>query len=343
MLLFLLMSVSTALAVEIEGTGIAVIEDGNVKKAEDEAFNKALKNTLNRFFNSSNRPAGENIPEITEEFYRFITSYRILERKAEETEVTYRIMADIDDIAINNINYYIREATNSAVFEITGLPENEEMKERLLSTAKELFEQRRFTTKYNDDFLSGLPDVPSPADVIAAYSASLAQYLFMLSVNTSFEETGDLVYCTVELFTKPYSRKKEFNTIKVVSKAVNESRISCANEAFRSSAGKTLDYVRRELIKAPGVKTTDSNYEIRAVNFGKFIRVKTFMDFLKRREIISDYKIHTFSIDEVSFEVKSFFDRPQFIKNIRDLQEKHNYSLEDTEGEFLLDFTYRIE
>jgi hypothetical protein len=332
----------TASAVYINGSGSAVIQDNNLKQAEDLARDNALKNALRSYFANPSNLNSAQMPEITKEFFKFITGYKILSRSVQDFTVTYNISADIDDIALSNINHYIREATNSVVFYIMGNAKGEQ-KSDLLDEASSILEKNRFTIKYNSDFLAEIPDRPSPSDLITAFAGSQAQYLLVFTINSQMEPQDDVIRCETELLTKPISRGEEFSTIKVVKKTVQETEDLCASESFKAAANTTVEYIRKNIIKLPQSEVVDTDYNIKAVNFGKFSRVKTFIDFLQRRDILTSYKIKTYSIEEVVIEAETSFDRDSLLRNINSLREKFNYEMSSEGNELMLDFSYTAE
>ncbi|QAR33537.1 hypothetical protein EP073_09025 [Geovibrio thiophilus] len=323
----------------VEGSGSSVIHDGNVKAAEQNARESALKSAMRNFFSSADNTS---VPEITNEFLKFITRYKITSRYVRDNTVFCSVSADVDEIAMGNINYYIREATNSVVFDITGKLK-EDLKPALLKTASEVLQQYRFTASDNQNFLAEMPDNPKPEDMITAFASTPVQYLFVFTLNAATEPEGEIFSCEAELYVKPYSRDKEFPAVKVTGKAVQETDDLCITEAFRSSVIAAADYIRTNIIPLPETVNTVTKYSVKAVNFGKFADVKAFMDFLKRREIVKDYNIKTFSLEEAIFDADTVFSKDALLRNLDELKGRYGYTARIEGDELLLDFSAGAE
>jgi hypothetical protein len=332
-------SAQNAHAVFVEGSAGAVIHEGNVKAAEQAAREGALKNAMRNFFSSADNTS---VPEITAEFLKFITRYKITSRYVKDNTVFYSVSADVDEIAMGNLNYYIREATNSVVFDITGKLK-EDLKPTLLKTASEALQQYRFTAGNNQNFLAEMPDNPKQTDMLAAFSSGPAQFLFIFTLNASTKPEGEIFNCEAELYVKPYSRDKEFTAVKVTGKAVQETDDLCITEAFRSSVLTAADYIRTNFIPLPETVNTVTKYSVRAVHFSKFADVKAFMDFLKRREIVKDYNIKTFSLEEAIFDADTVFSRDSLLRNLDELKGRYGYTARIEGDELLLDFSAGAE
>ncbi len=326
-------------AVFAEGSGSSVIHEGNVKAAENSARENALKNAMRNFFSSADN---NSVPEITSEFLKFITRYKITSRYVKDNTVFYSVSADIDEIAMSNINYYIREATNSVVFDITGKLK-EDLRPSLLKTASEALQQHRFTAANNQDFLASMPDSPKAEDMITAFSTTPAQFLFIFTLSTDTKPEGEIFSCEAELYLKPYSRDKDYPAVKVTGKAVQETDDLCINEAFRTSVLTASDYIRTNMIPLPETVNTVTKYSVRAVSFSKFADVKEFMDFLKRREIFREYSIKTFSLEEAIFEADTVFSRDALLRNLNELKARYGYTARIEGDELLLDFSAGAE
>ncbi|GAB1537329.1 hypothetical protein ADMFC3_29600 [Geovibrio sp. ADMFC3] len=325
-------------AMFIEGRGSSVIHESNVKAADMNAKENALKNAMRNFFSSADNTS---TPEITNEFLKFITGYKIINRYVQDNTVFYVVSADMDEIAMGNLNYYIREATNSVVFEVAGNIKDD-IKPLLRKTAAEVLQQQRFTASNNQDFLAEMSDSPKPADMMAAFAVTPAQYLFIITVNPDTRQEGEIFSCDTEVYIKPYSRDKEFPAVKVTGKAIQETDDLCVAEAFRSSLFTAAEYIRTNLIPLPETVNTVTKYTVTAVNFGKFADVKDFMDFLKRREIFKDYSIKTFSLEEAIFEAETVFSRDSLLRNLEELKGRYGYSARFEGDELMLDFSAAV-
>lgn len=331
----LFISAEKALAVFMEGSGSSVIYDNNVKSAELKAKESALKNAVRNLFSSS---GDLSAPEVTDEFLKFITKYKIVSRSVSDNTVFYTVSADIDEIAMRNINYYISDATNSAVYYITG---NTGLAQRsdLLKEAGSVLGRYKFTTMRNIDFLALSGDTPAQEEIINAFSSSGSQFLFIFDITPSITKNGEIFNCETEVIVNLFSREKKFPSMKVTGKALDESEALCIQEAFKTSVASASEYIRKNLISLPKNSATLTTYTIQASDFAKFADVKSFMDFLKRRDILKDYSIKTFSIDEAVFEAQTVFSRESLMNNLNELRDRYGYSVEIDKDTLFLNFS----
>lgn len=337
--LLILLFTGFAFAAPVNGTGSSVIHEENIKEAEARARDNALKDAVRNYFTSS---GNSSVPEITPEFFKFFTSYKVTSRYVQDNTVFYNITADIDELAVSNISYYIKDATSSAVFDINGNI-NQATKTGFNKIAEGALTSFNFTLSHNADFAADLPRSPRQEDLINSFASTAAQFLINFTVTQSSTQESGSVNCETELLTKLFSRDKEYPLIKITTRAAQDTAEGCTAEAFRSAVYSSADYIRKNFVQLPEGAGTPTRYTVKAFNFGKFQDVQSFMDFLKRRAVFRDYSIKTFSLEEAVFEADTVFSKDSLMRNLLELKERYGYSARIDGNELLLDFSSRMQ
>jgi uncharacterized protein YozE (UPF0346 family) len=332
---FLLLFTVAAFASPITGSGSSVIHEENVKLAEKKAHENALKDAVRNYFISSGK---SSTPEITGEFFKFFNNYKIISKYVQDNTVFYNIVADIDELAVSNISYYIKDATNSAVFDINGNI-SQALKSGFTKVAEGVLTSFNFTLSSNADFIADLPKNPQQEELINSFATTSAQFLINFTANSQIIEDS----CEIELLTKIFSRDKEYPLIKITTRSVETDTDACLADAFKSAVYSSTDYIRKNIVPMPAGAGTPTKYTVKAVNFSKFQDVQSFMDFLKRRAVFRDYTIKTFSLEEAVFEADTVFSKDSLIRNLQDLKEKYGYEARIDGSEVFLDFSSKSQ
>lgn len=163
---------------------------------------KALLNALNNYFSrlKASRPNKE-IPDVTIEFFKFIKSYKIAERDYKDDHVNYTVLADVDDVALNDLMYFVKNVVNTAIYNLDGIILDVEMEKKINSSFKEY----KFDTKHQSEFQANLKDNSTAKEREAVFKANAAQYFMEMSAILESAAEGS---CTVVLTTRTFPRRK---------------------------------------------------------------------------------------------------------------------------------------
>jgi len=335
-----------AFAKSVPGYGAAVLNEKNsFYEIEEMAKKSALVNALVRYFKSVRKDSPElKLPAINDEYLKFIKSFKITKRYMKGHTVVYQILADIDDVSLSNISFYINKATNSVVFYIEGLPGDIAQTGLVEKEVTGILNKNSFTTADNENFQEDIYYKKNKTDIYKIFQQTGSQFLFAFDVKSKFEKTDEFVICDIDLITHIYSRDAEYKPILASTKSIKEVKSLCVEDALSNAMNKTISYVRKELVKLPQNNMEIQTYKIQAKGFGKFIRVKDFIDKLQNKKVIKKHRISSYAMNEVTFEVDSLFDKPSLINKIIDMTGEFNYQIVPSDKEeIILDFTFKPE
>jgi len=324
----------TANAYVIQGSSLKRVMNGNIVEADAEAREAALLNALHNYFNrlKENRPNKE-IPDVTTEFFKFIKSYKIANREYIDNSVRYTILADVDDVALNDLMYFVTNVVNTAVYNITGLSRELETNDKIAAS----FADYKFDTKYQSDFQANLRENSTEKERRSTFRKSQPQYFMDMSVLREPSAEGS---CTIILTTKTYSKTKEFQTLKTKSSSESDNEDECVMDALTLNLLKTLSYVRTNFIPLPSAEKIEKTFSITAENYGNFATPKKLMDELQTRSFINSYKIISFAGSKLSIEAQTYVDADVLIKKLQSIEAEYGFSaVKADSNNILLDFT----
>jgi len=337
-LIIALLISTTSYAYVIQGSATVPVMDGKIVNADTDARNMALLNALKNYFGKLNSlQPDKEIPDVTTEFFKFIKSYKIADRRYVKDTVSYTILADVDDVALNDLVYFVDNVVNTVVYNISGVKQDTNLDSQIHSALKEF----KFDTKYESDFQANLQDDSSEAERKKVFLQSQSQYYLEISVIREPAAEGE---CTAVLTTKTFSKTKEFQTLKTKSSAKDDNDSVCFNTALTLSLMKTLDYVRGKFIPLPATEKVMRSYNIVAGHYDNFATPKKLMEELQKRSFISSYKIKNFAASKLDIEVQTYVDIDALIKKLQSIEAE--YGFKATKGEsnnISLDFTYQQE
>jgi len=319
----------------IQGSATVPVFDGNIAAADTSAREKALLNALNNYFSrlKINQPDKE-IPDVTEEFYKFIKSYKIAERSYLEDSVNYTVLADVDDVALNYLMYFVKNAVNTAVYNITGVGQDFEMDGNIAGA----FKDYKFDTRHQSDFQANLKADSTAQEREDVFMESSAQYFMEMDVVLQPAPEGS---CVVTLTTKTFSKTKEFKTLKTKSESDAETEDECVKSAVTLSLLKTLGYVRGNFIPLPEAIKVLNTFTLAAENYDNFATPKKLMEELKTRSFIESYKIKSFAGNKLVIEVQTYVDINILLKKLQSIEPEYGFSaVKDDSSNILLDFTF---
>lgn len=324
----------TANAYVIQGSSTKPVMNGNIVVADSEAREQAILNALKNYFNKlkANQPDKE-IPDVTIEFFKFIKSYKIAERAFTDDTVTYTILADVDDVALNDLMYFVDNVVNTAVYNIEGIG----VETGLSNNISGAFKEYKFDTKHQSDYQANLKENSTPEERTEAFKNSDSQYFLEMSLIREPSAEGQ---CTIILTTKTYSKTKEFKTLKTRSSSEDIDDDQCVLSAFSLSFLKTLGFIRKNFIPLPSGEKVLSTYNLVAENYDNFATPKKIMEDLKKRAFIDSYKIKSFAGNKLDIEISAYLSSEILIKKLQSIEAEYGFSSRvDESNNILLDFT----
>lgn len=319
----------------IQGSSSEPVLNGNIVTADSQAREKALLDALKNYFSilKANQPNKE-IPDVTEEFFKFIRSYKIAERAYVNDNIVYTVLADVDDIALNDLMYFVKNVVNSMVYNISGISQDVDAD----SSMAEAFKEYKFDLKYQSDFQANLPENSTESERNTAFRNGKPQYFMDMSVVREDAQDGS---CSIELTTRTYSKTKEFQTLKTKSSAEAENENECMQTALKLALLKTLTYVRSNFIPLPEGHTTLNTFSVTAEQYTNFADPKKVMDALQSRSFIESYKIKSFAGNKLEIEVSTYVSLDILIKKLQSLESEYGFSAASGENDnILLDFSH---
>jgi hypothetical protein len=318
----------------IQGQATVPVLDGKISSAENIAREKAMINALKNYFGrlKKSQPNRE-IPDVTTEFFKFIKSYKITTREYKEDAVNYIILADVDDVALNDLMYFVKNIVNTMVYNIRGVRNDIEFDARLVDS----FREYKFETKHQSDFQASLEEKANFSKRHSVFKESSSQYYMDMS---AIVESASDNQCTVLLTTKTFSKTKEFKTLKTKSTSEGANDKECVQNAFNLSLLKTLSFVRQNFIPLAETKTVENTFNVIAENYSNFAAPKKLMDELKKRSFIKSYKIVNFAGNKLNIEVVTYVDIDVLIKKLQSIEDEYGFSANQGDSNnILLDFT----
>ncbi|ADD68626.1 hypothetical protein Dacet_1862 [Denitrovibrio acetiphilus DSM 12809] len=332
-IIFILLITATSFAYVIQGSSTQPVMNGDITDADAKAREQALLNALKNYFDrlQSDQPDKE-IPDVTTEFFKFIKSYKIADRGFANDTVTYTVLADVDDVALNDLTYFVQNAVNTVVYNISGVPPENSIDNNI----EEAFKEYKFDIKHQSGYQASLRENSTKSERVSTFKASQSQYFMEMSVVREPAGEGE---CTVILTTETHSKTREFTTLKTKSHTRGDSEEACVASAVSLSLVKTLGYVRTNFIPLPAGETVLSKFNVIAKNYANFAVPKKLMDELKKRSFIDSYKITSFAGSKLDIEVTTYVDIDVLIKKLQSIEEEYGFSArKDDMTNILLDF-----
>lgn len=328
-----------AYAVLITSEGSAVIENGNVEKANNLALQNALMNGIAQYYQQSDKT---NIPEITPEFFKFISYYRILKRGVDNFEVKYEVELNLDEVAISDLKYFLNNFLHSAVYNIK-IQDNTTQSDFVNSSylnenISGVFKEYNFTTKHQQEFSLQIPQDSSFKDLITVFGMSKAKFLFFMKVSTEYTKLDENYLCRLTLLTNIYKKDNSFPEIKSVASSLKNTKKEAFIDAFEKSLNNTLKYVRKNLIKLPETNLPTQEYQIVAKNFPSLGKIQKLMQSLKEKRIILDFKVISYSQSDMQMEIFSKFTRKDLINKINIYKDEYNFLTDISMNNIVLTF-----
>ena len=326
---------SSIYAAKVTGTGRAVIINNNLKEAEKNAKVSALTNSIANYFDSFKQE--KNLPGVTEEFIKFIKSYRILKRDVSQFVVTYDIEADIDDMVLGDFKYYINRIVNSVVFSI--FEDNLTDENLYLNLKKTLIEELQrfnFDTKYQSEYDIQTPNDASINDKLMIFANSGAKYFFQISPEISCSYIDKSHLCKLSLTTTVYSKSEVFPPIKALASGIGKTETEALKLAFKKASVNTITYIADNQLKLIKENTEEKVLNMSLLNFGSFSEVYDLLNILKGKGVLKNYTLKTYSQGVASFEVSTKFNLEDLVNKISATKVKQREVFVETDSDALI-------
>ncbi|TYB91647.1 MAG: hypothetical protein FXF54_08215 [Kosmotoga sp.] len=339
LIVFLTLIAFNADAALIKSKGRAVIEKGNVEEANNQALQNALLNGIAQYYQQSDKT---NIPEITPEFFKFISYYRILDRRVENFEVKYKVELNLDEVAISDLKYFLNNFLHSAVYNINFQDNTTQSGFNSVSDLNDnisgIFEKYNFTTKHQQEFSLQIPQNPSFKDIITVFGSSRAKFLFSMNISTEYNKLDENYICKLTLLTNIYKKDNSFPEIKSVASSLKNTQKKAFIDAFKKSLNNTLKYVRKNLIKLPETNLPTQEYQVVAKSFPSLGKIQKLMQNLKDKGIIIDFKVISYSQSDMQMEIFSKFSREDLINKLNLYKDEYNFLTNTSVNNIVLNF-----
>lgn len=327
-LLILTFTVNT-FAITMSGTGKAIIVEENLKNAENSSLKSALIDAIYSYFTTYK--STEDIPDINEEFFKFIKSYKIVNRKVENYSVIYNVEANIDEFAINDATYFLKKIIHSVVYSINTdnniIGIDKSLKDILTNT----FSSYNFSVKYQEDFEIETPEDLNLNDRLANFGKSKANFYFIFTIEPEFTKLDQKTLCKLSLITKIYTKKEAFPTIKIVVNELAENDTDALAGAFKKASEKTVQYVRNNLVKMPNNRYEEQAIDIIFLNFNSFLKLNNLLTFLKEKGFVENFSLKSYSMAEAKFEIVTRFTPDRLIEKIKEYDNRLIVEFENNE------------
>ncbi len=319
-------------ALVVNGSSTVTVQGDNIKQADQNAKTGALINALYNYFSRQAEEQGGEVPEITSEYFKFIRSYKIVDRRYSHGTITYSVIADVDKLSLSDVNYMIKSRTDNAVYVIDSAHDTYETNSAIANALKKY----SFSTKKQMEFLSSVADSAIPDLVYSAFQNSAAQYLFDIKAETSFSGGK----CTATLNVRIAGKAKEYPSQKTSGEGTGQSQASCVATAIYNAMELALYSVREGAIPAPSLDRELTKITLTAANYANFATPKNLMETLKNKTFITSYSIKGFAEKSLDVEAEIYVSPDMLLKKLQGIEKNYGFKASKLEGgNILLDFT----
>ena len=322
---------AAAHAIVVSGSATVTVQNDNVKQADLSAKRSALSNALYNYFarQQETQPDAE-IPEITQEYFKFIKSYKIADRHYNHGTITYSVIADIDKVSLSDVAYMIKSVSSTAVFIVRGTDSSQ-----VDSAVSSSMQKNQFSARYQSDFRASMGVSPSSDEALEAFGNVNAQYFFDITLEPL--NNGD--NCTVALTAKIFGKSKDYGTLRTNGEQKG-SGDDCIAQATGQAMTKLLSYVRGNYIPLPDQSRELSTVTVTASNYSNFAAPKNIMEAMKKRTFITSYNVTGFAEKTLTMDVQTYISPDMLLGKLRGLEKQYGFSAgKDDSGNITLDFT----
>ncbi len=327
-------------AYNVVATGKATIKNLKLRDAYYNAMNNAKLASIRWYYKENNI----SDMEVTEDFFKFIRSYSILEQKIEDNStVAIKLKIDLDDTALKDARLLLNQYADSTVYLYRGIDEAILPAKQMQNTITNTLAAQQFSLSDQALFLGKIEDINNEKLVTKAFnevnSASLIIFDFRI-INSleKFKDPNNM--CEVETTVSILNKKNDNKTIQIVTGSDNANPIKCYNNAVKQAASETVAYVRDNIIQLPETAAKLQKYDIHFINANNLVLTKNIIDTLSQRGLVKSYKTVSYSQKNVVFEVDTYFSIEELSKKIQELNLQTQPSkIEFTDKKLILDFS----
>lgn len=321
---------------EISSIGRAGIEKSNMRIAYNQAVHNALINAIRQYYSQQN---SDNMPDISKEYIKFVKSFKVVSQEVIGSTISIKIVADLDNIGLQDANIYINNSVNTAVFTYYGVNEDILSNDRQARIINNALVSKNFTTNDQDNFIQGITDIKSSSDIKSQFGNTYSFYLFKFSFDGKFKNLSNPDFgCELITTTDILSKNSETHTLKIETNSTNKNQGDCISDAMSQAVVSTIDYIRKNLIETTGDKELHK-YQIKAINFKNMVGTNNFLSALKQRGFIQNYKAISFTGKEVVFEIDTYFNKEDLSNKLYSVKsDDMNFKYEVDSKGITLDF-----
>lgn len=299
------------------GIGEAIIENGDMVAAYKMALDEALIDAIKEYYEIASDNASE-IPDITPEYLKFIKSYKITSRTADEFKVNINVEVALDTVTIKDATRFINKRLDTAVFLFKTTPANLATNDIGLLINK-ILQNNNFSTMDQSNFSYMITDMNDIVQVTNAFSGVNGKYMFQFDFNIKYpEKTESLNVCEIETTTAIKIKRGEEKALKITTVSQNPDKLKCLSEAVSQAVNMTMEYVRTNIIKEEPENEQIHSYEIKVVNFKNMVSTNKLISSLVQKGFINTYKTSAFASKEIVFNVESIFTPDGLMKIIKE-------------------------
>ncbi|MDR2868942.1 MAG: hypothetical protein LBV04_00660 [Deferribacteraceae bacterium] len=300
-------------AAEITYTGRA--GGGDLRAAQRSSLYGALLGGVKRYVqvNAPNRRG-----EVTSDDLMFINSFEILSRTMSGGGVNTTVRIDIDDMVLDDVSAAMKADSNSAVFHISGLPSYVNVNSNR-SGLRAVFDKHQFSTNDQVAFEQEVVDPNRRQDVLTAFEAIGAQYLFDMRFNVN-NAGGSCTVISEVTYTKSDNVSNVRPVLNTETVLQNPDSAQCVTAAVSAAVDNTLAHMRNTLVPAPAAKVEDYTYNLHFSNIQDLRSINELMVTLQQRRLVNRSEQKEWTGEETTFEVDSYLLPDELAYRIATLQ-----------------------
>lgn len=298
------------------GIGEAIIENKDMVAAYKTALDEALIDAIREYLemNSDNT----TILDITPEYLKFIKSYKVTSRTADEYKISISVEVALDTVTINDASRFINKRLDTAVFIFKTSPVVTSNAE-IGSIINKTLQLNNFSTMDQSNFSYLITDINDVAQVTNAFSSINGKFMFKFDF-TIKEPDATITenVCEVDTTTEIKIKRGEEKALKITTSSLNKDKNKCISEAVAQAVNMTIDYVRTNIIPEEPQNAQVHSYEIQIINYKNMVSTNKFMATLIQKGFINAHKASAFASKEIIFKVESIFDPAGLQQKIRE-------------------------
>ncbi len=297
--------------VQVTSYGSAPISGGNLYTANNRALQRALFDSVQKFFNA--RPYIDQPTEITKDFTIFINSYSIINRSIStaNNRVSYITRVYLDDEALMQWNNIIGLAkTNSTLWYdlyINGNRETTSIYEGVGQLLNTKLKETQFYSATKQDTINNSVDLINDQGYNQAYNAysndNNIDRLVYTSISLNYND--ETLECNITTTTSAaYKIGSPENYQPQTNIAETDSLDTCINGQLPqiiSSLGETIALNHY-------TNTNQQSFQLIIENMKDMVYINNLLKHLANRRYISDSSLKSLSTTNITYTIDSTFD-----------------------------------